>query len=541
MYLGAQWRWVTPLSFVGYLLIVASIAFFVYRNPWGWFLTIPIAITTIGTLVSLFTSSRPRRDSLADHQRRVQTWAPALTPSVDVFLPSAGEDLEVLANTYAHVANLSWDGELNVYVLDDSARPGVAELAAAHGFHYRSRPDRGHFKKAGNLRYGFGESGGDYILVLDADFVPRPDALRELAPYFDEPDVAIVQSPQFFDVDARMNWLQRAAGATQILFYRWVQPSRDRKNAAICVGTSALYRRSALNESGGYALIGHSEDVHTGVNLMKVGYRIRYVPVVVTKGLCPDALDQFFTQQYRWCTGSMSLLFSRGFHQIKLTRAQRLCYWSGFLYYVTTAVNVFTMALPGLLMVWFVPGGITPANYVFVAMAMVTRQTVVPFITLQSESMMGLTRIQMTYSFCHALALFDVLRGRTDAWVATGAKTRSRTSVRVQRLIRVWCIGVQVLMWIGIALHAPTYGLSHWWLTIVFTLTNLYLVYPLVLGRSGVPVLADLFGRLGRLARLDRLGRAGARRGLAAVPAGSQPMIGSEADRRTESGLEAAR
>ena len=124
-----------------------------------------------------------------------------------------------------------------------------------------------------------------------------------------------MQSPQYFDVSTRMNWLQRAAGATQILFYRWVQPSRDRANAAICVGTSALYRRAALEKSGGYALIGHSEDVHTGVNLMKVGFTIRYVPVVVTKGLCPDTLEQFSTQQYRWCTGSMSLLMSRGFHR----------------------------------------------------------------------------------------------------------------------------------------------------------------------------------------------------------------------------------
>ena len=147
-----------------------------------------------------------------------------------------------------------------------------------------------------------------------------------------------------------MNWLERAAGATQVLFYSWVQPSRDRYRAPICVGTSAMYRRSALARSGGFAQIGHSEDVHTGVNLMRAGYDVRYVPIVVSKGLCPSGFDQFVTQQYRWCTGSMSLLLSRGFHRLAMTRMQRLCYWSGFLYYITTAINVFVSSIPPILM-----------------------------------------------------------------------------------------------------------------------------------------------------------------------------------------------
>jgi cellulose synthase (UDP-forming) len=491
LYLAGQWRWVTPLSFVGYVLIVISITFFVVRHDWSAALLIPLAFSTAGTLVSLFTSSRKRRDTLESHRAVVATWTPDTSPSVDVFLPSAGEDLAVLANTYRHVANLDWKGDLNVYVLDDSGRESVRELALEQDFHYLSRPNRGYFKKAGNLRYGFDNSHGDLIMILDADFVPRPDALRELVPYFDQSDIGIVQSPQFFDIDSRMNWLQRAAGATQILFYRWVQPSRDRSEAAICVGTSAVYRRAALTLAGGYALIGHSEDVHTGVKMMRVGYRVRYVPTIVTKGLCPNTLDQFMTQQYRWCTGSMSLLFSRDFHRIKMRPMQRLSYWSGFLYYITTAINVFTTALPPILMAWFVSARVTPANYIFVLLALVLRQAVVPIITLQSESLIGLARIQTTYSFCHALALYDTLRRRTDSWVATGAKEASRTSVRVTRLVRRWCVGVQVTLWSAIAWNAGEYGLGRWWLMISFTLLNLYVVFPLVRADATLPRVAD--------------------------------------------------
>jgi len=487
LYLGPQHRWVTPLSFLGYILIVISVALFVMRRYWSAFLFAPLLISTAGTTVSLLTSSRRRRVSLEQHRRRVDEWMPDVVPSVDVFLPSAGEDLEVLTNTYTHVSRLEWTGDLVVYVLDDSGRESVRRLAESYGFRYLSRPDRGRMKKAGNLRFGFEHSRGDVIAVFDADFVPRRDYLFELAPYLDEPDVAIVQSPQFFDADKSMNWLQRAAGSTQVLFYRWVQPSRDHSGAAICVGTSALYRRAALERSGGFAQIGHSEDVHTGVNLLAVGYRLRYVPTVVSKGMCPDSFDQFATQQYRWCTGSMSLLFSKRFHRLDLSVMQRLCFWSGFLYYITTALNVFVMLIPPIIMGYFAAGQVRMSNYVFVALALIVRQAVVPLITLERESLLGLARIQTTYSFSHAVALWDVIRGRTDSWVATGAAAGSPTAVRVRRVAAAWFIGVQMLLWGAIAWHAPDYGMARYWPYIATALLNLYIGLPIALGWTRLP------------------------------------------------------
>jgi len=481
-YFGRQYRWISLVSYVGFLLIFIGLLLFVWRRPWAVVLMIPLVITAIGASVSLITGSRARGMKLSDHRKLVDNWSPDIFPPVDVFLPSAGEQLEVLRNTYLHVKRLSWPAAVEVWVLDDSGRDEVRELAEDVGFHYRSRPDRGRLKKAGNLEYGYDQSDGDLIVIFDADFVPRPDFLTELAPYFDDPRAAIVQSPQFFDLAKDMNWLERAAGATQVLFYSWVQPSRDRFRAAICVGTSAMYRRSALIESGGFAQIGHSEDVHTGVNLIRAGYDVRYVPIVVSKGLCPSGFDQFVTQQYRWCTGSMSLLFSRGFHRMKLSRMQRLCYWSGFLYYITTAVNVFASSIPPILMGFFAADRVQLSNYVFVFAAMVCRQAVVPIISRDRESLLGLTRIQTTYSFAHALALWDVLRKRTDSWVATGDKRRSRTAVRVGRIARWWTLSIQALLWIAILIDVPRYGLGAFWPMILLAVMNLYIVLPIARG-----------------------------------------------------------
>lgn len=458
LYLGPQHRWVILLSFFGYALIAVSVLLFVRNRLWASWLLAPLVISTIGTTLSVMTSSRRRAISLESHRQLVEAWVPDYVPSVDVFLPTAGEDLQVLCNTYYHVSNLRWTGALTVYVLDDSARSTVRELAERHGFVYLSRPERGYLKKAGNLRYAFERSEGDLIAIFDADFVPRPDFLFELAPYMDDPEVGIVQSPQYFDIDKSMNWLQRAAGATQVLFYRWVQPSRDRSNAAICVGTCAIYRRSALRESGGFPEIDHSEDVYTGFNLMKIGYRLQYVPSLVSKGVCPDNFNQFVSQQYRWCAGSMSLLFSREFHRMRMATMTRLSFWAGFLYYITTAINIFAIPLPTILLGYFAPLEVQASNYVFVMLALVVHQAIVPFITCERESLVGLARIQTTYSLAHVVALSDALRRRSESWVATGAAHQTPIARRVVRFARLWLCSEQLLLWAALLGTLPGMG-----------------------------------------------------------------------------------
>ena len=114
-----------------------------------------------------------------------------------------------------------------------------------------------------------------------------------------DPMVGIVQSPQHFGTKRDMNWLERGAGATQELSCRFIQSSRDTVGAAICVGTSAIYRRSALETVEGFPLIAHSEDMYTGIAIARNGYTIRYIPVILTKGACPDTLNSFIMQQYR--------------------------------------------------------------------------------------------------------------------------------------------------------------------------------------------------------------------------------------------------
>jgi cellulose synthase/poly-beta-1,6-N-acetylglucosamine synthase-like glycosyltransferase len=107
------------------------------------------------------------------------------------------------------------------------------------------------------LRWAYSNTSAEFFTIFDADFCPRSDYLIELLPeQLADEKVAIVQSPQFFRTRKEQTWTEKGAGATQELFYRVVQVNRNRWGASICVGTNAVYRRSAFVEVGGTAEIG---------------------------------------------------------------------------------------------------------------------------------------------------------------------------------------------------------------------------------------------------------------------------------------------
>jgi cellulose synthase (UDP-forming) len=401
-------------------------------------------------------------------------------PSVDVFLPSCGEPVALLRNTFEHVARLHWDAPVSVLVLDDSARAEVERLAREYGFTYLTRPDRGRMKKAGNLKFGYERSQGDLVLVLDADFCPSADLLHELVPYFDDPTTGIVQSPQYFDSRLPRTWLERGAGSVQEIFYRWVQPSRDSVGGAICVGTNALYRRSALEASGGFAQIGHSEDVHTGVALLKRGFGLRYVPVLVAKGLCPDGVAGFVSQQYRWCAGSMSLLADRGFHNADLPLRQRLCFWTGFLYYIATGVTVFTGPAAALTLLWFLPEEIVPAHYLPLVLLSWTMFWLWNRVTLARWDL-NVARVQILYSCAHAVAIWHALLGATADWVPTNAAgTGFKLSRSVCRVAAGWLSIFVVAAWAGVLRDVSLLGAERFWLSMVLSTVSTVVVVPVV-------------------------------------------------------------
>jgi cellulose synthase (UDP-forming) len=520
-YMGPQKRWVQLISVVAFALAGTSLVRFSLSSPWLYPLLAVLSVSVAAAILSMISGLNRKRFSKQSHVELVERWhgeTPAgAYPSVDVFLPSAGEDLAVLRNTYTYVSQMEWRGELNVWVLDDADKRAVETLAAEFGFHYRVRPDRGHLKKAGNLLYGFGQSSGDFIVIFDADFCPRSDFLAHTVPYLEDQKIGILQTPQFFDTKKSMNWLERTAGATQELFYRWVQPSRDRATAPICVGTCALYRRSALDAAGGFAQIEHSEDVHTGIKLTRAGFEVRYVPILVSRGLCPDDLGGFLNQQYRWCNGSMTLLASGQANRKPVTLRQSISFWSGFLYYISTALNVFFLHVPGMIMALFFASEVRAAHFVPFLLGMWVYFVLMPRV-MKSHWRYEVLRVQMAYSFCHALAIVHKLTGRTRGWVATGAVSKGKGSSLATSISSVGIVALSITLgvsWGAFAWDVSVYGWGEFWTMGLFLCAYSYLAVPLLAGFVKV--------RFPRTARETAVEDASARSGESSADLGILP------------------
>ncbi len=437
----------TCLCFSQYRMVLSAPAFWVF---------VPfLALMLLDFVISVRVNGLRTGFNLRTHKKLVRNWRPLRHPSVDVFLPVCGEPLEVLYNTWEHVCQMqeAYPGLVTAYVLDDGASGEVAAMAADFGFVYGSRENRGWFKKAGNLHFGFGISGGDHILILDADFAPRADLLDELVPYMDQdPTVGIVQSPQFFRVLDSQNWIERGAGAVQELFYRAIQVSRQRKGGAVCVGTCALYRRAALEQNGGVTLIGHSEDVYTGFDLANLGWSLRYIPIALSTGVCPDTIGAFQNQQYRWCNGSLTMMVSKAFWTSKMSLTTRLCWISGFLYYIQTALLTFVTPLVPLMLMVLEPSMLNVRYIWWVVPSLLYSYLILP-LWHKAPYRLEAWAARMMYGWAHVFVIWDLIRGREMGWQPTGSSGAKKDKTR-----RFWwCMAVwgggTAAAWLGVALY----------------------------------------------------------------------------------------
>jgi cellulose synthase (UDP-forming) len=485
-YFGKQHRWVFAwllIAAIGVLYGYVHVAERAWAvSPVMWLL---LMVMVPPVLVNFWLRIGRPRLTLAEHLATVDSYREH-DETIDVFLPSCGESLAVLNNTFEYVAGIAWRGVKTIYVLDDSARDQVRDLAEFYNFQYVVRPNPGEMKKAGNLTYALGISTGDFIAVIDADFAVRQEFLYETMPYFSDPKVGIVQTAQFFDVTNRsFSYIQRFAGTLQEIFFRFIQPARDRYKAAICAGTNLVYRRAAVEAAGGFALVPIGEDVHSGVKLWWAGYETRYLPLCLAKGVAPTDFASLANQQARWCRSSMMLMVEKHFQEAPFTWKQRVAFWAAFLYYMSSAALLLTGPFPTLTMIWFYPQRIYPHNYLPILPAIAASFFVFPLMSRGWRP--TIWRVCMINSCCHVYAVWYAVRGRIAEWVPTGASPDGGpVPIIVNRILCTWIVVVQVLLWSGLALRVHQFGWHPYWATEVLGGAQLYLMAPLLMPSKGV-------------------------------------------------------
>jgi cellulose synthase (UDP-forming) len=268
---------------------------------------------------------------------------PADWPSVDVYVPSYNESLEIVRPTVLACMNIDWPRDkLNVYVLDDGRRPEFRQFCEEVGCGYIIRPDN-KGAKAGNINHALRHTDGDLIAIFDCDHAPTRAFLQMTAGWLvRDQRLSMVQTPHYFyspDPFERNLARRRPVPNEGLLFYGAIQPGNDLWNAAFFCGSCALIRRTALMEVGGVPHQTVTEDCHCSLLMQQKGWHTAYIRLPLAAGLATERLSIHIGQRMRWARGMIQILrqentpFAPG-----LTWAQRLCYF--------TAGFSFLFALP---------------------------------------------------------------------------------------------------------------------------------------------------------------------------------------------------
>lgn len=270
-------------------------------------------------------------------------------PSVDIFIPTYNEPDFILRRTVIGCQAIEY-GPKRIYLLDDTRRPEIRALAEELGCTYLTRPDN-RFAKAGNLNHAIHQTQGDLIVVFDADFVPTTNFLTRTIGFFQDPQVALVQTPQsFYNADpiARNLGLEDVLTPEEEVFYRQIQPIRDGAGSVICSGTSFVVRRSALEAMGGFVTDSLSEDYFTGIRLSAQGYRLVYLDEKLSAGLAAENIAAHAVQRLRWARGTLQAFFikSNPLTIRGLNLLQRLAHFEGLLHWFTSISRVGFLLMP---------------------------------------------------------------------------------------------------------------------------------------------------------------------------------------------------
>ena len=233
-------------------------------------------------------------------------------PRVTVQLPVFNE-YHVVERLLDSVAAIDYPRDLlEVQVLDDSTDETLAlsrskvEALKKTGLDivHIHRADRTGYK-AGALDNGLSTATGEFVFILDADFVPQPDILHKLVHHFTDGRVGMVQA-RWGHLNARASLLTRLQAMFLDGHLLLDQTARFHSGRFFNFnGTAGIWRRTSIQDAGGWQHDTLTEDLDLSYRAQLRGWKFVFLPDVVVPAELPEDIDGFKSQQHRWTKGSI--------------------------------------------------------------------------------------------------------------------------------------------------------------------------------------------------------------------------------------------
>jgi cellulose synthase/poly-beta-1,6-N-acetylglucosamine synthase-like glycosyltransferase len=256
------------------------------------------------SIIYFYFKNRHRKPRVADRFKEL--------PLVTVQLPIYNE-IYVVERLLRAVSEIDYPKErLEIQVLDDSTDETIEvthrEIERLRGLGFDAvvlrRPDRTGFK-AGALDYGSKKAKGEIFFILDADFVPPRNILRESIDYLTDPKAGMIQT-RWGHINRSYSWLTRAQAILLDGHLLLEQTARSRAGRFFNFnGTAGLWRKKCIEESGGWQHDTLTEDLDLSYRAQLKGWKFIFLTDIVTPAELPVDIDGFKSQQHRWTKGSI--------------------------------------------------------------------------------------------------------------------------------------------------------------------------------------------------------------------------------------------
>lgn len=233
-------------------------------------------------------------------------------PRVTIQLPIFNE-MYVVRRLITSACDIDYPKELlDIQVLDDStdetsaiANECVREFKEkGYDIVYIHRNERNGFK-AGALAEGMKTAKGEFIAIFDADFVPSKDILQKTIHYFSDERVGMVQTRWTY-LNRDYSLLSKIQAIMLDGHFVIEHTARNWSGRFFNFnGTAGVWRRKAIETSGGWQFDTLTEDLDLSYRAQLKGWRFIFLRDEVSPSELPVEINGFKSQQHRWAKGSI--------------------------------------------------------------------------------------------------------------------------------------------------------------------------------------------------------------------------------------------
>lgn len=225
-----------------------------------------------------------------------------LVPSVAVIVPCWNEASTISA-TCASLLALDYPADkLEIILVDDGSTDNTPAIIATLGENSRVHTI---LKENGGkhtaLNAGIALTNAEFVGCLDADSFVESRALREIVQCFtDESVAAATCAMSIHQPKTLLQHMQNAEYTFGITFRHAVA---SLNGLYVTPGPFSFYRRSVVEELGGFRYGHQTEDMEMALRIQKAGYKIENAPRALVFTKAPATLPQLVKQRTRWTSG----------------------------------------------------------------------------------------------------------------------------------------------------------------------------------------------------------------------------------------------